>query len=86
MFNTDCSHLFSPPSSFFSTDADALGAGFVPDGSECGTDRACLDRQCVLATELTNLVCPTGSNGLRCSGNGVGSYFCDTHVVQCHCQ
>ncbi len=57
--------------SYFSTDADAVGSGFVPDGSECGTGRACLDRQCVLATQLTTQVCPTGSNGLPCSGNGV---------------
>ena len=62
------------PRGHFSLSSDAVSTGFVPDGSSCGTNLACLNRQCVSSSSLTTFTCPAGSNGQRCSGNGV-SFF-----------
>ena len=63
------------PRGHFSLSSDAISTGFVPDGSSCGTNLACLNRQCVSSSSLTTFTCPVGSNGQRCSGNGVRKGF-----------
>ena len=43
--------------------------GLVEDGTRCGIDRLCIDQECHNVSSLNILSCPTGSNGLICSGN-----------------
>ncbi len=41
----------------------------MADGTRCDDGRVCQSRMCV---PLTSVVCPTGSNGLECSGPNSG--------------
>ena len=43
--------------------------GLVEDGTRCGIDRLCIDQECHNVSSLKIPSCPTGSNGLTCSGN-----------------
>ena len=46
--------------------------GLVEDGTQCGTDRLCIDQECRNVSSLNIPPCPKGSNGLTCSGNTTG--------------
>ena len=47
--------------------------GMVRDGSPCGTDAMCIDRECVSLDRVMSVTCPLGHNGLLCSGHGVSA-------------
>ena len=45
--------------------------GLVEDGTKCGIDSMCYEQGCVTVSSLGFPQCPTGFNGIICSGNGV---------------
>ncbi|XP_064381909.1 zinc metalloproteinase-disintegrin-like EoMP06 isoform X2 [Halichondria panicea] len=62
------------------TSSDAVNPGLVDEGTKCGDEMVCFQRQCVPLTSLNIPPCSVGSNGLSCSGNGV----CNTDNM-CSC-
>ena len=57
------SRLETPPVS--------IHVGMVQDGSMCGIDSICIGSECVPVSKVMPVKCPTGLNGLICSGQGV---------------
>eukprot|EP00800_Vazella_pourtalesii_P020926 TRINITY_DN758_c0_g1_i10.p1 TRINITY_DN758_c0_g1~~TRINITY_DN758_c0_g1_i10.p1 ORF type:complete len:693 (-),score=112.26 TRINITY_DN758_c0_g1_i10:1057-3135(-) len=63
--------------------------GYVPDGTVCDTEKVCQSTHCVGLSSIGVLECPTGSNGLVCSGQGECSQnrecVCDNGVTGVEC-
>ncbi|XP_063421793.1 disintegrin and metalloproteinase domain-containing protein unc-71-like isoform X6 [Mytilus trossulus] len=55
--------------------------GLVQDGSKCGNNKICMNKQCVSVSVLPPLKCPGTVDNVICSGRGVctqkGTCFCD---------
>jgi len=65
-----CRVVNGEPQSVSSWTAE-VHVGMVQDGSPCGRDAMCIHRQCVPLGLVVPVTCPTGHNGLVCSGRGV---------------
>ena len=57
---------FTPPPT-----SDIISPGLVDDGIKCGNNKMCYEQRCVSLSSLDFPECPTGTNGIVCSGNGV---------------
>ena len=68
---------FTPPST-----SDILSPGLVDDGIKCGNNKMCYEQRCVSVSSLGIAQCPTGTNGLVCSGNGVRMFSVYIHTVK----
>ncbi len=53
--------------------SDIMNPGLVEFGTKCGTNMVCSGQQCMtVAAGLNPPTCPSGSNGLVCSGSSRG--------------
>lgn len=52
--------------------SDEINPGLVEMGTKCGTDLICVSQSCVNVNTLNPATCPTGTNGMKCSGTSRG--------------
>lgn len=50
--------------------------GLVQDGSKCGNNKICMNKQCVSVSVLPPLKCPGTVDNVICSGRGVSKIHC----------
>ena len=66
-----CRIVNGAPEKVYSSHPVEFRVGMVRDGSRCGTDAMCVDGECISLDLVMPRKCPTGWNGVICSGRGV---------------